>query len=139
MATTCMHLGFRMNLNVMKKVILAVCGSSLIAIGSAHAANKDENIEVTPLQQVTQQELAAIYVLSEVCPSLVSDQSQFENGYNTLAKEYLPQQKNPTEYIKSLSKEKKFKPILAEAQADAKKAGKAKNQEICKELSTYSK
>ena len=139
MATTCMHLGFRMNLNVMKKVILAVYGSSLIAIGSAHAANKDENIEVTPLQQVTQQELAAIYVLSEVCPSLVSDQSQFENGYNTLAKEYLPQQKNPTEYLKSLSKEKKFKPILAEAQADAKKAGKAKNQEICKELSTYSK
>lgn len=139
MATTCMHLGFRMNLNVMKKVILAVCGSSLIAITSAQAANKDENIEVTPLQQVTQQELAAIYVLSEVCPSLVSDQSQFENGYNTLAKEYLPQQKNPTEYLKSLSKEKKFKPILAEAQDDAKKAGKAKNQEICKELSTYSK
>lgn len=139
MVKTCMHLGFRMNLNVMKKVILAVCGSSLIAIGSAHATNKDENIEVTPLQQVTQQELAAIYVLSEVCPSLVSDQSQFENGYNTLAKEYLPQQKNPTEYLKSLSKEKKFKPILAEAQADAKKAGKAKNQEICKELSTYSK
>ncbi len=139
MATICMHLGFRMNLNVMKKVILAVCGSSLIAIGSAHAANKDENIEVTPLQQVTQQELAAIYVLSEVCPSLVSDQTQFENGYNTLAKEYLPQQKNPTEYLKSLSKEKKFKPILAEAQADAKKAGKVKNQEICKELSTYSK
>lgn len=134
-----MHLGFRMNLNVMKKVILAVCGSSLIAITSAQAANKDENIEVTPLQQVTQQELAAIYVLSEVCPSLVSDQSQFENGYNTLAKEYLPQQKNPTEYLKSLSKEKKFKSILAEAQADAKKAGKAKNQEICKELSTYSK
>ena len=139
MATICMHLGFRMNLNVMKKVILAVCGSSLIAIGSAHAANKDENIEVTPLRQVTQQELAAIYVLSEVCPSLVSDQTQFENGYNTLAKEYLPQQKNPTEYLKSLSKEKKFKPILAEAQADAKKAGKVKNQEICKELSTYSK
>ena len=139
MVKTCMHLGFRMNLNVMKKVILAVCGSSLIAISSAHAANKEENIEVTPLQQVTQQELAAIYVLSEVCPSLVSDQSQFENGYNSLAKEYLPQQKNPTEYLKSLSKEKKFKPILAEAQADAKKAGKAKNQEICKELSTYSK
>lgn len=139
MVKTCMHLGFRMNLNVMKKVILAVCGSSLIAISSAHAANKDENIEVTPLQQVTQQELAAIYVLSEVCPSLVLDQSQFENGYNSLAKEYLPQQKNPTEYLKNLSKEKKFKPILAEAQADAKKAGKAKNQEICKELSTYSK
>ena len=95
-----------MNLNVMKKVILAVCGSSLIAIGSAHAANKDENIEVTPLQQVTQQELAAIYVLSEVCPSLVSDQSQFENGYNTLAKEYLPQQKTQLNTSKASAKRK---------------------------------
>ncbi len=83
MATTCMHLGFRMNFKCNKKVILAVSGSSLIAIGSAHAANKDENIEVTPLQQVTQQELAAIYVLSEVVQVPVSDQSQFENGYNT--------------------------------------------------------
>lgn len=132
MATTCMHLGFRMNLNVMKKVILAVCGSSLIAIGSAHAANKDENIEVTPLQQVTQQELAAIYVLSEVCPSLVSDQSQFENGYNTLAKEYLPQQKNPTEYLKNLSKEKKFKPILAKLKPMRKKQVKRKTKKFVK-------
>lgn len=126
-----------MKLNVLKKLAITLSASTLLAMGTAHAA--DENIEVTPLQQVTQHELAAIYVLSEVCPDLVSDQTQFENGYNALAKEYLPQQKNPTEYLKGLSKEKKFKPILAEAQADAKKAGKAKNQEICKELSTYSK
>lgn len=126
MATTCMHLGFRMNLNVMKKVILAVCGSSLIAIGSAHAANKDENIEVTPLQQVTQQELAAIYVLSEVCPSLVSDQSQFENGYNALAKEYLPQQKNPTEYLKSLSKEKKIQAYFSRSSIRCEKSRQSK-------------
>lgn len=139
MTLTSMVLKFQMNLNMMKKVILAVCSSTLMVISSAQAATKDENIEVTPLQQVTQQELAAIYVLSEVCPDLVSDQKQFENGYNSLAKEYLPQQENPTAYLKKLSKEKKFKPILAEAQADAKKAGKAKNQEICTELSTYSK
>ncbi len=140
MATTCMHLGFRMNLNVMKKVILAVCGSSLIAIGSAHAANKDENIEVTPLQQVD-----AARVGCNLCPIRSLSKSRFQTRVSlkmatTLwPKRYLPQQKNPTEYLKSLSKEKKFKPILAEAQADAKKAGKAKNQEICKELSTYSK
>ncbi len=53
---------------------------------SQAAIAQEENIEVTPLQQVTQQELAAIYVLSEVCPSLVKEQDQFHQGYTKLAK-----------------------------------------------------
>ena len=47
----------------------------------AHAEeSKDENIEVTPNQTVTQQELAAIYVLSEICPSLIDNKNGFEQG-----------------------------------------------------------
>lgn len=139
MATRFITFRSKMTLNVLKKAILSVCGCSLIALSTAHAASKDENIEVTPVQQVTEQELAAIYVLSEVCPALVSDQKKFQAGYNQLAQEYLPQQKNPMKYLEKLSQSKSFQPILAEAQADAEKAGAAKNQEICKELSTYSK
>lgn len=46
MVIICMYLGFRMNLNVMKKVILVVCGFFLIVIGLVYVVNKDENIEV---------------------------------------------------------------------------------------------
>lgn len=103
--------------------------------GSAYAA--DEKIEVTPTPQVTNQELAAIYVLSEVCPKLVKDEAKFNQGYAKLAKEYLPNEKSPVSALEKLSKQKSFAKILKEAQSDAKKAGKAKNTEICQELSTY--
>lgn len=97
----------------------------------------DEKIEVTPTPQVTQQELAAIYVLSDLCPSLVSDKAKFEQGYAKLAKEYLPNEQNPVSALEKRSKQKDFSKILNEAQSDAKKAGQEKNQEICQELTTY--
>ncbi|KGT46310.1 hypothetical protein GW12_26340 [Acinetobacter sp. HR7] len=102
----------------------------------SHAA--DANVEVTP-EKVTHQELAAIYVLSEICPAMVQDQDKFNAGYQQLVKEYLPEQKNPVQALNQLSKERKFQPILKEAQQDAQKAGAQKNQAICTELTTYSK
>lgn len=98
----------------------------------------DTNIEVTPIQDITQHELAAIYVLSEICPAMVKDQQQFNAGYNQLVTEYMPGQKDPVQALNQLSKDAKFQPILKEAQQDAKKAGKKKNQAICTELTTYS-
>ena len=106
----------------------------------AHAEeSKDENIDVTPNQTVTHQELAAIYVLSEICPGMVKDQNKFKAGYSQLVSEYMPGQKNPVEALNQLSKNTKFQPILTEAQQDAQKAGQQKNQAICTELTTYSK
>lgn len=110
--------------------------SSLAFFGVAAYAG-DDNIEVTPIQQVTQQELAAIYVLSEICPGLVSDTAKFNQGYAKLAQEYLPKTANPVATLARLSKDQKFSEILAEAHADAKKAGDDKNQAICLELTTY--
>jgi hypothetical protein len=99
----------------------------------------DNNIEVTPMQQVTPQELAAIYVISEVCPSLVSDQKKFNSGFEQLIQEYLPNEKEPVEALNKMAKTSDFKAILEEARADAKNAGTEKNQAICEELVTYHK
>lgn len=112
----------------------AISAATLLGT-SAFAAN--ENINVTPTQQVTKQELAAIYVLSEICPSMVKDKSQFNQGYTKLVTEYMPGQNKPVERLNQMAKQKDFRNILAEAQADAKKAGKQKNQVICDELTTY--
>ena len=129
-----------MKLSMLKSLSLGLLTTAAMAFSMTHAATqKDENIEVTPLQKVTQQELAAIYVLSEVCPSLVKDHAKFEQGYAKLAQEYLPADNNAVSSLAKLSQEKKFEPVLAEARNDAKKAGDAKNQEICQELTTYSK
>ena len=127
-----------MKLSMFKSLSLGLLTTALMTLSVTHAATQqDENIEVTPIQKVTQQELAAIYVLSEVCPSLVKDEAQFSRGYSKLAQEYLPQEKDAVSTLSKLSKEKKFKSILAEARTDAKKAGDSKNKEICQELTTY--
>ena len=128
-----------MKSSMFKSLSLGLLTTAVMSLSMTHAAKQqDENIEVTPIQKVTQQELAAIYVLSEVCPSLVKDDAQFSRGYSKLAQEYLPQEKDAVSALSKLSKEKKFKSILAEARTDAKKAGDAKNKEICQELTTYS-
>jgi hypothetical protein len=127
-----------MKLSRLKKFSLGLFTLSIMTVSISHAAQTEENIEVTPTQKITQQELAAIYVLSEVCPELVKNESKFEQGYAKLAQEYLPNEKNPVSALSKLSKEKKFKSILNEARNDAKKAGDTKNAEICQELVTYS-
>jgi len=128
-----------MKLSLFKSLSLGLLTTAAMSLSATHAAKQqDENIEVTPIQKVTQQELAAIYVLSEVCPSLVKNDAQFSRGYSKLAHEYLPQEKDAVSALSKLSKEKKFKSILTEARSDAKKAGDAKNKEICQELMTYS-
>ena len=128
-----------MKLSMFKSLSLGLLTTALMTLSVTHAATKqDENIEVTPTQKITQQELAAIYVLSEVCPSLVKENDQFKKGYAKLAQEYLPQEQDPVNALQKLSKQKNFKSILAEAKSDAKKAGDVKNKEICQELTTYS-
>ena len=128
-----------MKSSMFKSLSLGLLTTALMTVSVTHAASQqEENINVTPTQKITQQELAAIYVLSEVCPSLVKDDAQFEKGYSKLAQEYLPQEKDAVSALSKLSKEKKFKSILAEERTDAKKAGDVKNKEICQELTTYS-
>ena len=128
-----------MKLSMFTSLSLGLFTTALMTLSVTHAATQqDENIEVTPNQKITQQELAAIYVLSEVCPSLVKENDQFKKGYAKLAQEYLPQEQDPVSALQKLSKQKSFKSILAEAQSDAKKAGDVKNKEICQELTTYS-
>ncbi|WP_312585911.1 MCR_0457 family protein [Acinetobacter sp.] len=116
---------------------LTFCTISAATLLGTSAFAADENINVTPTQQVTKQELAAIYVLSEICPSMVKDKSQFNQGYTKLVTEYMPGQRNPVESLNQMAKQNDFRNILAEAQSDAKKAGKKKNQVICNELTTY--
>ena len=120
----------------MKHLILK--SSFLSAALLATSVSFAENIEVTPVQQITSQELAAIYVLSEVCPKFVKNNSAFDAGYRKLAQEYLPSETDPVTALKTLSQQQNFQAILKEAQNDAKVAGDAKNQQICQELSAYS-
>lgn len=57
-----------MKSSMFKSLSLGLLTTALMTVSVTHAATQqEENINVTPTQKITQQELAAIYVLSEVC------------------------------------------------------------------------
>lgn len=128
---------------LLKTLAVGILSTSFIAMPNAFAADKkakaatqDENIEVTQ-HNVTNEELAAIYVLSDICPKLVKDDEAFDAGYARLLKDFLPDSADPAAELKKLAKEKSFKSVLKEAQNDAKKAGKAANTGVCEDVLNY--
>lgn len=131
-----------MNLQHISKMSLSLATALFMTLSVAHAApakNKAdiENIDVTPQQQVTQEELAAIYVLSEVCPSLVSKDQGFDQGYARLAQAYMPNEKDPVTALQKRGKARSFKKFVKEARQDAQNAGKTKNLQVCKDVASY--
>lgn len=126
-----------------QKLLLAmlVASAGLTTSNTFAASDKTEdasheNIDVTQIN-VTQEELAAIYVLSEICPSLLKKQTGFETGYANLLKDYLPQEKKPVDYLSNLSQQGHFKDVLKQARDDAKRAGDQANLEICQDVVNY--
>ncbi|MBF7682099.1 hypothetical protein I2F27_01935 [Acinetobacter sp. B5B] len=122
----------------MSSILLALPVSSLYAKATE---TEDKNIDVTPQQTgVTDEELAAIYVLSELCSDYgFKKDPNYRSGYAELLKENMPGIQNPMNALQMRTKQKDFKPFLEQARQDANKAGEAENKEICKEISSLAK
>lgn len=128
-----------------KQLFSGMMLAALACIHSSYAsednqANNSVN-EVNLVQQSTDDELAAIYVMSEFCPSLLEPNQQegFAKGYQQLVEEYLPEQQQAVSYLKLLSGQKSFEAVLKQAKSDVEQAGDLKNVEICRDLVTYYK
>ena len=108
---------------------------------SAAVSEEQQVNEVTLSQQATDEELAAIYMISEFCPSLLEEQQQsaFEESFAKLVAEYLPKQPQALGYLKLLSSQQTFQPYLNQAKSDVAQAGDEKNRAICQDLVTYYK
>ncbi|MPW43170.1 MCR_0457 family protein [Acinetobacter guerrae] len=130
----------------MKKNVFKIVGLSFLLATTTFATTafakdnkaESEKIEVTPTSEnVTPQELAAIYVLSEVCPSLIGKDLKFNKAYENLVKAYLNNEPNAVEALNKRAKSKDFQPALKEARADAKKASDDDNRQICDDVRNY--
>ena len=130
----------------MKKHIFAQLSLSLLIMSSlatspVFAADKKtvaDKIEVTPISEdVTKEELAAIYVLSEICPSLIGKDLKFNKAYEQLVKAYLSNEDDAVDVLKKRVKSKDFKAALEEARNDAKAASDNDNLQICDDVRNY--
>ncbi|ENV08069.1 MULTISPECIES: MCR_0457 family protein [Acinetobacter] len=130
-----------MKKNVFKTLGLSFLIASSALAPTAFAAEKKsepEKIEVTPMSDsVTKQELAAIYVLSEICPSLIGKDLKFNKAYDNLVKAYLNNEANAVETLNKRVKGKDYQEALKEARADAKAASDDDNRQICDDVRNY--
>ena len=132
--------------NPLKNKIVKLCALAIFSTSFAispfasaekqNAASTAENIDVTQ-QQVTKDELAAIYVLSEICPKLIKQDDQFRLGYSRLLKEYMPTEKAAEASLKTLMKQSSYAPALKQARLDAKTAGDQQNIAVCADVKNY--
>lgn len=120
-----------------------VTASSLLMTQTFAAPSKaskatDENIDVSQ-ETISLDEIATVYNLSLVCPSLIHsrDSSKFQHNYNIELKKVLPNEANPKEAVKQLSKRQDFKVALKQIQADSKRFGDKENKEMCQEVVDY--
>ncbi|HBG83396.1 MAG TPA: hypothetical protein DDX00_06415 [Acinetobacter radioresistens] len=130
-----------MKLKHFSKMGLGLFTALMLTAPGTYAAENNkagsENIDVTPQQQVTQEELAAVYVLSEICPGLIGKDQKFNEGYSRLAQAHMPGEKNAVSALEKRSKAKNFQSVLKEARQDAKNAGKSKNTQVCRDVASY--
>ena len=130
-----------MKKNVVKTLGLSFLIAASTFVPTAFAADKQpetEKIEVTPTSdEISPQELAVIYVLSETCPTLIGKDLKFNKAYDTLVKSYLSNEKNAVEMLSKRMQTKEYTESLKEARDIAKAASDEDNRQICDDVRNY--
>ena len=116
-----------------------VCCASLTSIAYAAPAktDADSRVEFKSSLPVTQEEVAAVDVLGEICPKIIGKNSNFNAGYKRLLSDLLPNVENPTLAIASLKDDSEYESKLTEARADANRATVKENREVCLDIVNY--
>lgn len=108
------------------------------ATNSNTAGSDSSNIEVSPdSTRTTPEELATIYVLSEICPNLIGASKGFDQGYARLSKDYWQQKGDPVKGLAEYAKQASFQKYLVTARANADKAGEQSNRDVCNDVIAY--
>lgn len=116
-------------------------GATLLSPLSSAAENNSStsaNIEVVPDdEKTTQEELAAIFVLSEICPNLIGKSKAFDQGYARLVKDYWQDQGNPVQSLAARAQQDSFKKYLTEARQNAQSVSTQNNRDVCTDVIAY--
>ena len=115
-----------------KKLLITVLCFSSTQLFAAQALPEEQATAA-----ISEEEMAALYVLSQICPALVDDQQQLQQGYENILRDYIPQLKQPAKALQQLSQQPRFATILREAEVTARQAGEQQNRIICEEILAY--
>lgn len=114
----------------LSKSFLALGLSMMVATG-AFANQQEENVEVSNDTGTTREEVAAIQVLSEICPQIIGQNKNFDAGYQRILKDLLPGISDPVAAVKAYSQDAEFQAMMKQAREDAARASAEDNRQVC--------
>ncbi len=114
-------------------LLLALTGLVRTSYAAEATPAAETKVEIKANLPTTMEEIAAVDVLSEICPKLLQGKSTaaFQTGYQHLLASLLPGVSAPAAAVKTLHDDKEYLKILDEARSDASKAGVKDNKEVC--------
>lgn len=120
------------------KTLTATCLSFLL-ITTSHAAANSGQVVIENTQGTSQEEIASIDVLNEVCPQILgaNNNKNFRKGYSNVLRELLPSIKNPVLSVQSMHTDPDYMSILDNARTKAFAEKVEDNREICLEVLHY--
>lgn len=85
---------------------------------------------------VSQYELALIQVLSEICPSMLTQTQRvrFSKAYNEQLRSFMPTSANPQQTLKQLSAQREYRLVLHNVRSWTSSYSAAENRALCQEF-----
>ena len=116
-----------------------VCFGSMMTAANAAPTktDADSKVEFKSSLPVTQQEIAAVEVLGEICPKIIGKNTNFDAGFKRLLTDLLPTIDQPVMALKALQDDTEYQKIVSEARIDANKATVQENRDVCLEIVNY--
>ncbi len=135
------------------KALGATC-LSLLLITSSYAASTDKSkatssktadtkaqveVESDQGQGTSQEEIATIDVLNEICPKILgtNNNKNFSKGYNNLITHMLPSIKHPVAAVQAMHTDADYMKIYDNARINTLKEKEDDNREVCLEVLHY--
>lgn len=104
---------------------------------TAAAESKDSKVELKDNLPVTEEEVATVNVLGEICPKILGKNPNFDKGYRLALADMLPGVTDPVLAIRALQDDPNYQKVLKDARNEAAKATVEDNREVCLELTQY--
>ena len=121
--------------------VAILCFGSMLSSVNAETTDTDANskVEFKSSLPVTQQEIAAVDVLGEICPKIIGKNTNFDAGFKRLLSDLLPTIDQPVIALKTLQEDADYQKLLTQARDDANQVTVQENREVCLEIVNYPK
>ncbi|MDE2420414.1 MAG: hypothetical protein KGO49_04430 [Gammaproteobacteria bacterium] len=127
------------------KILSATCLSLLLITSSYAATSKTTDskaqveVESDQGQGTSQEEIATIDVLNEICPKILgtNNNKNFSKGYANLITQMLPSIKNPVAAVQAMHTDPDYMKIYNNARVNTLKEKEDDNRDVCLEVLHY--